>query len=193
MHKHLFFVSVVLISATLLMSACGSQATQPATQSPAEAAPENTAQPQSQPESQAYPSPMAEQPVEEASPYPDPAAGVAQVAGSAVDSLLATLQGAGLEVTTGGDVSQSFFSVGGKVLVLNGEELQVYEYPAPEAAETDASSVAADGSEVGTVMVDWVSTPHFFRSGNLIVVYVGENEAVLQALQSLLGTQFAGG
>ena len=194
MHKKLLFCFVIIISAALLLSACGSQATQPATQSPAEAAAQNTAQPQ--PESLAYPAPVATQPVAEAnfaSPYPQPAAGESPAAGSGLDSLLATLQGAGLGVSAGGDVSQALFSVAGKALVLTGEELQVYEYPAPEAAEADAGSVAADGSSVGTAMVDWISTPHFFRSGNLIVVYVGENQSVLQALQSLLGAQFAGG
>ncbi len=92
-----------------------------------------------------------------------------------------------------GDVSQPFFTVAGKSLLLNGEELQVYEYPAPEAAEAEAALVAADGSSVGTTLVNWISTPHFFRSGNLIVIYIGENPAVLQGLQSLLGAQFAGG
>jgi len=190
MHKN-FLIGFVTIIVALFLSACGSQATQPATQTSAEAAPQNTTQPQ--PESLAYPSPVAEQPVEGTSPYPQPASGGSQAASSALDGLLASLQGAGLDVSAGGDVSQALFSVAGKVLLLSGGELQVFEYPAPEAAEADAGSVSADGSSVGTTMVDWISKPHFFRSGNLIVVYVGENQTVLQALQSVLGAQFAGG
>ena len=191
MVKNLMFGIAIFISASLLLSACGSQATQPATQPSAEAAPQNTTQPQ--PESLAYPSPVAQQPVEEASPYPQPASAGSPAAGNALDSLLAAMQGAGLNVSTGGEISQPYFSVPGKVLVLNGEELQVYVFPAPEAAEADAGSISADGSLVGTNTVDWISTPHFFRSGNLVVLYVGENQNILQALQSLLGSQFAGG
>ena len=194
MQKKLLVVTVIIISAALLIGACSSQPTQPATQSPGEAAPQTTQPPQSA--EFAYPSPVAQQQLVDPNAtgaYPAPLAGEGMPVGSAVESLLATLQGAGLEVSAGGDVSQSYFSVAGKVLYINGEELQVYEYPTPESAEAEAGSVSADGSTVGTAMVDWISTPHFFRSGNLIVVYVGENQSVIQALQSLLGTQFAGG
>ena len=204
MQKKYLFGFVIILCAALLLSACGSQATQLATQSATEADPQSTQAPQAETQQTeappvgnlAYPSPVTAQPAAEAnfaSPYPQPAAGGASQVGSAVDSLLATLQGAGLNVSTGGDVTQSFFSVPGKVLTLNGEEIQVYEYPAPEAAEADAGSVSADGGTVGTTVVDWISTPHFFRSGTTIVIYVGESQDVLNALQSLLGSQFAGG
>jgi hypothetical protein len=196
MHWNFKPVFLVIISAALLLSACNGQATQPATQATVESAPANTVQPQAQPENLAYPSPVAVQPIDQAnvaSPYPQPAGGESQATGSAVSTLLASLQGAGLSANAGGDVTQSFFSVPGKVLLLDGDELQVYEYAASDAADADASSVSADGSRVGTALVDWINTPHFFRSGNVILVYVGENPTALQTLQSLFGTQFAGG
>jgi hypothetical protein len=34
--------------------------------------------------------------------------------------------------------------------------------------------------------------PHFFKSGRLIVLYVGEESSVLKALEAMLGPQFAG-
>lgn len=208
MRKSLLICIVLILSAALLLSACGSQGAPPATESlvadppategqvadppategPVETAIENT--PQAQPETLAYPSPVAQQPI---SPYPQPGGGELPAGSITLDSLLAILQGAGLDAKVVGDVSQPFFTVAGKSLQLNGEELQVYEYPAPEAAEAEAALVASDGSSVGTTMLNWISTPHFFRSGNWIVVYIGENPAVLQGLQSLLGAQFAGG
>jgi hypothetical protein len=190
MHKYFKLVFLVIMSAALLLSACNGQATQTATQATVESARANTVQPQDL----AYPSPVAVQSAGQAdNPYPQPAGGETQATGSTVDTLLASLQSAGLAAAKGGDVSSSFFSVPGKVLLLNGEELQVYEYAAPEAADADASSVSADGGTVGSAMVDWISTPHFFRSGNVILIYVGENPTALQALKSLFGTQFAGG
>jgi len=198
MRKSLMICIVIILSAALLLSACGGQdappateeqvADQPATEAPVETAVQNASA--AQPETLAYPSPVAQQPV---SPYPQPGGGEAPAGGITLDSLLATLQGAGLGAQVVGDVSQAFFSAAGKSLQLNGEELQVYEYPAPEAAEAEAALVAADGSSVGATKVNWISTPHFFRAGNLIVIYIGENPAVLQGLQSLLGAQFAGG
>jgi hypothetical protein len=193
MRKNFKLVFLIMISAAILLSGCNGQATPAATQAPANSAPATTVQPQEQPESLAYPYPGAAQLAEQANPYPQPAGGEAQATGSAVDTLLSTLQGAGLAAAAGGDVSQSFFSVPGKVLLLNGDELQVYEYAAAEAAEADAGSVSADGSKVGTAMVEWISTPHYFRSGNLILIYVGENSTILQTLQSMYGAQFAGG
>jgi hypothetical protein len=38
-----------------------------------------------------------------------------------------------------------------------------------------------------------MAPPHFFRSGKLIVLYVGANESILKVLQASLGAQFAGG
>jgi len=208
MRKSLLICIVLILSAALLLSACGSQDAPPATEAlvadppateeqvadplvtegPGEIAVENT--PETQPEALAYPSPVTQQAV---SPYPQPGGGELPAGGITLDSLLATLQSAGLDTQVVGDVSQPFFSAAGKSLQLNGEELQVYEYPTPEAAEAEAALVSTDGTSVGTTLVNWISTPHFFRAGNLIVIYIGENPAVLQGLQSLLGTQFAGG
>jgi len=41
-------------------------------------------------------------------------------------------------------------------------------------------------------MVSWVEPPHFFKSGNLIVLYVGEESSILEALHEILGPQIAG-
>jgi hypothetical protein len=41
-------------------------------------------------------------------------------------------------------------------------------------------------------MVSWIEAPHFFRSDSLIVLYVGEEDAVVEALKVVLGPQIAG-
>ena len=69
---------------------------------------------------------------------------------------------------------------------------QVYEYADEAAAQSDAALVDASGSTIGTSQPFWVDVPHFFRSGKLIVLYVGSDESVLLALEALLGPQFAG-
>ena len=61
------------------------------------------------------------------------------------------------------------------------------------AANAEADLVSPDGSSVGNTMVSWVATPHFYRSGKIIVLYVGENQALTSTLQEVLGSQFAGG
>lgn len=70
--------------------------------------------------------------------------------------------------------------------------MQVFEYADEEAATAEAELVAPDGGSVGTTMITWVATPHFFRQGRLIVLYIGDGEAALEALEAALGPQFAG-
>ena len=196
MQKSLKFVSLVMISAALLLSACNGKATPQATEAPAVEEVATTQESPAPVEVLAYPYPVAAQPAAEvdfASPYPQPAGGDTQASGDAVATLLAGLQSAGLAAAEGGDVSQSFFSVPGKVLLLGSDELQVYVYASPEAAAADVQSVSADGKTVGAALLDWISTPHFFSSGNVVLIYVGENSTILQTLQSMFGTQFAGG
>ena len=38
-----------------------------------------------------------------------------------------------------------------------------------------------------------MQTPHFYKNDDLIVVHIGDDESVLDALAGTLGTQFAGG
>ena len=71
--------------------------------------------------------------------------------------------------------------------------MQVFEYGSAAEAQEEAARVSPDGSSVGTTIITWVSTPHFYRSGKIIVVYVGSSRELLSLLESVLGPQFAGG
>lgn len=101
-------------------------------------------------------------------------------------------QGATVTVTKE-RVSQPFFSPAARVININEEALQVFEYATTSAATADASKVSADGMTIGTSKPSWMATPHFFKSGKLIVLYVGGNQTIVDLLQRTLGKQFAGG
>lgn len=104
------------------------------------------------------------------------------------------LRGQGGTVATRKErVSQPFFSVAGRIINLDGEALQVFEYATPSAADADAGRVSADGTTIGTSKPTWIATPHFFKSGKLIVLYVGGNQSIVDLLRTTLGNQFAGG
>ncbi len=89
-------------------------------------------------------------------------------------------------------VSQPFFSVKGRAVAINGESVQVFVYPNTQAAETDASRVSPNGSSVGTSMMSWMAPPHFYRRDNLIALYVGGDTTLIRAMETVLGSQFAG-
>src|SRR5690606_7822658 len=46
---------------------------------------------------------------------------------------------------------------------------------------------------MGTTIVEWVDTPHFYRQENVIVLYVGSDPATLALLQAVIDAPFAGG
>jgi hypothetical protein len=71
-------------------------------------------------------------------------------------------------------------------------DVQLFEYGSAAAALADAHQIRSDGSGTATTTVDWVAPPHFFLKGRVMVLYVGNDPAVLSLLQSLLGPQFAG-
>lgn len=93
---------------------------------------------------------------------------------------------------SGERVAQPFFSVSGRILNINDDVVQVYKYVNANAALNQAKRVAPDGMTIGTAKPSWMAPPHFFRSGKLIVLYVGTDESILKVLQASLGGQFAG-
>ena len=90
-------------------------------------------------------------------------------------------------------VRQPFFSVSGRIMKVNNEGIQVFEYSNPATTESQAKRVSPDGKTIGNSKPSWMSTPHFFKSQKLIVLYVGDDQTILRVLQTELGTQFAGG
>lgn len=107
-------------------------------------------------------------------------------------SLIAGLQSVGADVEAGDSVIQDFFTPEGKIIKINGADVQVFEYKNADAMESEASQVAPDGSSVGTSMMMWVDAPHFFKAGRIIALYIGSNEMVLALLEKTMGMQFAG-
>jgi hypothetical protein len=124
----------------------------------------------------------------------EPQTPVASHGGPVTDyaSLIDALRAGGASVEPAGEVSQSFFSVEGKVIKANGADVQVFEYADEAAAQTDANLVQPDGYEIGTAIVDWMAPPHFYQKGRLMVLYVGTDNAIMAALEATLGAQFAG-
>lgn len=108
-------------------------------------------------------------------------------------SLIDHLRAAGTTVTPTGEVSQPFFSVKGQTIAVNGEQVQVYEYADGSAMNAEAARISADGGTIGNSSVDWIAPPHFYKAGKIIVLYVGNNTAVINLLIAVLGHQFAGG
>jgi len=114
--------------------------------------------------------------------------------GPAVDyvSLIDNLRANNATVIPEGEIEQPFFSVTGFSIQVNGASVQVFEYNNAKDAEADASLVSQDGSSIGTSMPFWVDDPHFYYKEKIIVLYVGDDPAIEELLEFVLGSQFAG-
>ena len=109
------------------------------------------------------------------------------------DILVESLQDAGAVVGPTGNVDQPFFAPQGQVIAVDGQDVQVFEYTTAAGADSEADLVSADGSTVGTSMMTWIATPHFYKSGRLIALFVGDHSDTITILEGALGPQFAGG
>jgi hypothetical protein len=86
----------------------------------------------------------------------------------------------------------SSFSVPIKVISVGGADVQVYEFQNESDAQDSSQMISEDGTEIGTSIIRWMDTPHFYTKGKIIVLYVGQNPEIMNLLESFLGKQFAG-
>ena len=119
-------------------------------------------------------------------------------------SLIDNLREAGAIVVDTGIVGQmDCFSIDSRIITVNGSDVQVWEYEDAAAADTEAVLISPDGSSIKITIntdeqifkichYDWIASSHFYKASNLIVLYVGENQAVRDVLETVLGLQFAG-
>lgn len=95
------------------------------------------------------------------------------------------------------DVGEDILQGQRKWLSINdGEHISVYLYKTREEMEKDASYMHGSGTSyrngIKNVEISWASDPHFYKKGNIIVLYVGENQEIINVLEEIIGLQFAG-
>ena len=113
---------------------------------------------------------------------------------TSADALARAVQQQGATVSRTGALPRSaypFFSVSAQLLLVNGEDVQVFEYPNQTRVDSDASKVSPTGSPIGESQISWMDTPHFYKRDRLIVLYVGHAPEILKALATTLGVPFA--
>ena len=120
----------------------------------------------------------------------------AQISYDAYEELVRNLENKGFTIETE-DVEESILLGERKWLTLNGSDnISVYLYENSDRMEKDASYLSNDGFSYNngkeSIDIEWVSYPHFFKSENMIILYVGENSKIVEALEELVDPQFVG-
>lgn len=103
------------------------------------------------------------------------------------------LLAAGARVSPGGQAAQPFMPVPARLIQVNGASVQVFELADEQTAASIAARISPDASQIGPVSISWLAPPYFFRAGRSIVLYVGEDAAVIAELRRVLGEPIARG
>jgi len=97
------------------------------------------------------------------------------------------------------DVENDFLPTKRKRMVIGEETIDIYLYSDNKKMEKDAKNIDSKGCQYTStgvfsrsVNVSWVSYPHFYKKGKIIVLYVGTNEKIISDLKDIFGEEFAG-
>jgi hypothetical protein len=112
-------------------------------------------------------------------------------------SFIDRLEAAGFDVLQGERTGGDHLFRPGQSVFIDGARVSTYEYPSAKALDEFTASVSKDGSSIparggGIAIVEW-SPPRFFAAGKLLVLYFGDKQRTLDALELLMGPSFAGG
>lgn len=92
------------------------------------------------------------------------------------------------------DVQKDFLPTTRKRMVIDDIAIDIYIFSSNKKMEREASYIDSDGSGYNNgrkaIKVSWISSPHFYKKGSLIVQYVGENVTIISDLEDILGEQF---
>ena len=109
------------------------------------------------------------------------------------------LEASGLRVRFGGRTAfpGALLGVPGHQVWIEGRQTSVFEYATEKALEKARSAIRPRGDQIptaggGLAIINW-DAPHFYGSGTLLVLYFGDEQRTLDALDLLLSPQFAGG
>jgi hypothetical protein len=94
------------------------------------------------------------------------------------------------------DAQQDFLPTTRKRMIFNQEVLDIYLFDNDQKVEKEADNIDSSGCGYDNgstaIKVSWVSYPHFYKKGSLIIQYIGEEENLISDLEDILGEQFAG-
>lgn len=100
------------------------------------------------------------------------------------------LKAMGTPVEVGGEVRQPFFEDRGRILRVNGAEVELFEFDSKEDADEAAEQIGAAGTISGQPA--WSAPPHWYRTDRVLMLYLGSDPSVRAALEAAAGSQFAG-
>jgi len=106
---------------------------------------------------------------------------------TSLDEVRADLAREGAVVRTIGTTIGLPFSVGPTRVEVDGREIRVFEYTDVASRASDSSAITMGGYQVHGSPVEWPTQPLFWAEGRVLVLYVGEDGALIDILTRVLG------
>jgi hypothetical protein len=97
------------------------------------------------------------------------------------------LRNEGAQVEPQEAVKQPFFDISGTVVLVNGNQVQVFDFGEENFQRAASEQISADGFTIGATAVDWVDQPNFWAKDRIIVLYVGRDQETIALLNRFLG------
>ncbi len=79
------------------------------------------------------------------------------------------------------DVNQDSLSIPGKMVLVDGDNIEVFEYADSETALKEAS-IMSQKFEASPRTPEWKSKIHLYVNKNLLIFYMGEKDSIISAL-----------
>ena len=134
----------------------------------------------------ASPTPNTPSPASPTPRPPTPGATPSPALGGITD-LITALRAAGATVEEAGVIEQPFFPVTGKLLRVNGADVQAFEFADEATRRAISDAVSTDGNPTGTATPVWVNQFNIWAKGQLIVLYAGGDQAIIDLISGVMG------
>ena len=77
-------------------------------------------------------------------------------------------------------------------LSIDNLHLSILIFSNEETAKAALNSISEDGSKIGHAYISWVTHPHIYQNGKMIVIYAGDSLKMQWELKNILGRQDRG-
>lgn len=107
--------------------------------------------------------------------------------------LLADLANLGAQVEVApGRVVKPYLSTYGLIVRVDGEPVQLFQYPDEASLLADVEGLSANAASIDGLTLTWPAAPHFWRKGGLLALAITDEAYYVELLSQVLGTPFAG-
>lgn len=107
-----------------------------------------------------------------------------------IDELVYNLTAVGATVELGGEINEPLlekYDVEGQELNVNGKEVQVFIFGNSITRSIVSGRISDDGSSIAGQEIPWDDRPNFWAEGEIIVLYVGTDQATIDLVTKVMG------